>query len=165
MCAFWKSEEEKRKKRERRGDIVIPGTEHYDKAVKLPSKNFHFASLRRGERVLQFWVTPPSRCNPCSGGESLAVWNVPNREIGSTLSPRWKPPGHLPRITLRHCSSTWKKTRPSNLNHNVIFKRDRIVLWTCFNSSCNSGCVVYILQKIQRKIFDIRYRYYYLIKR
>lgn len=73
VCAFWKSEEEKRKKRERRGDIVIPGTEHYDKAVKLPSKNFHFASLRRGERVLQFWVTPPSRCNPCSGGESLAV--------------------------------------------------------------------------------------------
>lgn len=77
VCAFWKSGEEERKKekkeRERRGDIVIPVTEHYDKAVKLPSKNFHFASLRRGERVLRFWVTPPSRCNPCSGGESLAV--------------------------------------------------------------------------------------------
>ena len=103
-CAFRKK---KKERRENTGDIVIPGMDGEKKAGGCcfrKSSSFRMVAQGRkregegeGEREASAILGHSTSCNPCNRVRLCET--LPDREIGSTLSPRWKPPAPgLPRV-------------------------------------------------------------------
>lgn len=85
--------------------LYLAWTERKKLGAAAFEKAVHFAWLRKGgrerergrEREASAILGHSTSCNPCNRVRLCET--LPDREIGSTLSPRWKPPAPgLPRV-------------------------------------------------------------------